>query len=91
MANTESANSSSAPGMPPAGPAAKPQTVDILVAPWQRITVIFRSVHAQRTGETGSVWYWRPDSMVRAESVSGVSDTPIVAQQLVNRVLEHSF
>ncbi len=77
--------------MPPAGPAAKPQTVDILVAPWQRITVIFRSVHAQRTGETGSVWYWRPDSMARAESVSAGSDAPIVAEQATIRVLEHSL
>ena len=53
--------------LPAAGPSAKPQMVEIDVAPWQRIAVLFRAVHATRTEESGSVWYWRPDAMSRID------------------------
>ena len=51
--------------LPVAGPNAKPQLVEIDVAPWQRISVQFKAVHARRNEEAGSIWYWRPDTMPR--------------------------
>ncbi len=51
--------------LPIAGPHAEPQTVEIDVAPWQRISVQFRAVRVSRCAEAGSVWYWQPDKMTR--------------------------
>jgi hypothetical protein len=50
--------------LPGAGPGAKPQLVEIDVAPWHRISVLFRAVQGESEGN-GKVWYWRPDAMTR--------------------------
>lgn len=50
--------------LPTAGPTATPHLVEIDVAPWQRISVLFCSVQGE-TAECGKVWYWRPESMGR--------------------------
>jgi len=39
--------------LPIAGPNVKPQTLEIDVAPWQRISVQFKAVHADVPPETG--------------------------------------
>jgi hypothetical protein len=50
--------------LPPAGPNAKPQQVEIAVAPWQRVAVLFRAAHVAKSEESGSVWYWRPERVI---------------------------
>jgi len=71
--------------MPPAGPTAKPHIAEILVAPWNRISVMFRSVHAQKTGETGSIWYWRPMSAFRMDLCDSAEE-PLKEQAASNAV-----
>jgi hypothetical protein len=51
--------------LPTAGPGASPQLIEIDVAPWQRIAVLFRASQAARNDESGTIWYWRPDSVAR--------------------------
>ncbi len=48
---------------PSAGPNAAPQLVEIDVTPWQRICVTYRPAQAMKSEESGSVWYWRPDTV----------------------------
>ena len=48
--------------LPIAGPTAMPQLIEIDVAPWRRIAVLFRSVKAERGEESGAIWYWRPET-----------------------------
>ncbi len=70
MAMTSSATSQPSEAfssLPVAGPNAKPQLVEIDVAPWQRIAVLYKAVHASRTAESGSVWYWRPELVSRLQ------------------------
>lgn len=48
--------------MPAAGPNADPLLVEIDVTPWSRISVEFRSAQVTKSYESGSVWYWRPET-----------------------------
>lgn len=52
--------------LPTAGPTALPQLIEIDVAPWRRIAVLFRSVKAERGEESGTIWYWRPETAALA-------------------------
>ena len=87
MIGTEHERSTSLPEMPPAGPTAKPHIAEILVAPWNRISVMFRSVHAKKTGETGSIWYWRPMSPFRMDLCDSDED-PYREQAASNAVTQ---
>ena len=49
--------------LPPAGPQAQPQLVEVAVTPWRRIAIRFHPAHATKTDESGSVWYWRPEPL----------------------------
>jgi hypothetical protein len=49
--------------LPPAGPQAQPQVVEIDVTPWRRVSIRFRPAHATKSDESGSVWYWRPEPL----------------------------
>ena len=51
--------------LPIPGPQAKPQTVEIHVTPWRRISVRFRPVRGRCCDE--AVWYWQPDTMMRLD------------------------
>ena len=53
--------------LPPAGPTATPQLVEIDVGPWRRISVLFRATQVAKSEESGSIWYWRPDEMACLE------------------------
>jgi len=53
--------------LPSAGPGVTPQLIEIDVAPWQRIAVMFRASQAVRNDESGTIWYWRPDSVTRLD------------------------
>jgi hypothetical protein len=53
--------------LPSAGPGASPQLIEIDVAPWQRIAVMFRASQAIRNDESGTIWYWRPDTVTRLD------------------------
>ena len=53
--------------LPSAGPGVSPQLIEIDVAPWQRIAVMFRASQAVRNDESGTIWYWRPDSVTRLD------------------------
>jgi hypothetical protein len=50
--------------LPAAGPTAPPHLIEIDVAPWHRISVLYRSVQGE-SEESGKVWYWRPEAMAR--------------------------
>ena len=49
--------------LPPAGPQAKPQLVEVDVTPWRRISLRFLPAHATKSDESGLVWYWRPEPL----------------------------
>lgn len=51
--------------LPIAGPQSVPQTVEIDVGPWQRISVRFQAVKVSLSDEVGSVWYWQPGTVRR--------------------------
>jgi hypothetical protein len=53
--------------LPTAGPGARPQLIEIDVAPWQRIEVLFRASQATRNDESGTIWYWRPESVAHVD------------------------
>lgn len=75
------------PELPPAGPTAKPHIVEILVAPWHRISVMFRSVHTHKAGETGSIWYWRPMSAIRLDQTPEDSSDVLQTEQFAPDVV----
>ena len=53
--------------LPTAGPSATPHLIEIDVAPWHRISVLFCSVQGE-SEEYGKIWYWRPESMARVSA-----------------------
>jgi hypothetical protein len=54
-------------GLPIAGPGAQPHLIEIDVAPWHTVSVLFRAAKASRAEEAGTIWYWSPGAMSRVE------------------------
>jgi hypothetical protein len=69
--------------LPVAGPGAQPHLIEIDVAPWHTISVLFRAAKASRAEEAGTIWYWSPGSMSRVDRDSQPpSDRPEIASKI---------